>query len=356
MGGCCCCSSKGVGVNHSPAFYHVRKDTSSHIICCLASIGMSVASVLFRTTACAANYRGMGFTVSWVRFVIEVFVSSVWTLFDVHSIVQYPRASEEREPLSSHHGTVAALSTGLLVNTNLETSSPDTYRPPPAPLPYDVNLGRPQTPPSYQETCGNKNDAPVHTANTGTVDETISGNDILETLDELLKKSDYKVEKDTELASSMEIEVELEKSGELKKSSEPLVFVGEECPTCLEGLLEGNGDVSDFSSHLSKQILAVVQKLVDITSCFFAEYDDDNPKIITKCEHHFHLACILEWMERSDTCPVCDQVRRFIDFGLEYFNSVIDLLASRNDIHSPCRCLAICYSSMEVLASPRLKF
>lgn len=178
----------------------------------------------------------MGFTVSWVRFVIEVFVSSLWTLFDVHSIVQYPRASEEREPLSSHHGTVAALSTGLLVNTNLETSSPDTYRPPPAPLPYDVNLGRPQTPPSNQETCGNKNDAPVHTANTGTVDETISGNDILETLDELLKKSDYKVEKDTELASSMEIEVELEKSGELKKSSEPLVFVGEECPTCLEGI------------------------------------------------------------------------------------------------------------------------
>lgn len=177
----------------------------------------------------------MGFTVSWVRFVIEVFLSSLWTLFDVHSIVQYPRASEEHEPLSSHHGTVAALSTGLLVNTNLETSSPDTYRPPPAPLPYDVNLGRPQTPPSSQETCGNKNDAPVHTANTGTVDETISGNDILETLDELLKKSDYKVEKDTELASSMEIEVELEKSGELKKSSEPLVLVVEECPTCLEG-------------------------------------------------------------------------------------------------------------------------
>ncbi|KAF7113112.1 hypothetical protein RHSIM_RhsimUnG0160300 [Rhododendron simsii] len=234
----------------------------------------------------------MGFTVSWVRFVIEVFVSSLWTLFDVHSIVQYPRASEEREPLSSHHGTVAALSTGLLVNTNLETSSPDTYRPPPAPLPYDVNLGRPQTPPSNQVTCGNKNDTPVHTANTGTVDETISGNDILETLDELLKKSDYKVEKDTELASSMEIEVEFEKSGELKKSSEPLVLVGEECPTCLE------------------------------------EYDDDDPKIITKCEHHFHLACILEWMERSDTCPVCDQVRRFIDFGCEYFNSVIDLLAS----------------------------
>ncbi|VFQ74925.1 unnamed protein product [Cuscuta campestris] len=38
-----------------------------------------------------------------------------------------------------------------------------------------------------------------------------------------------------------------------------------------------------------------------------SEYDEENPKIITKCEHHFHLACIFEWMERSDTCPVCDQ-------------------------------------------------
>ncbi|KAH7841625.1 hypothetical protein Vadar_032248 [Vaccinium darrowii] len=205
MGGCCCCSSKGVGVNRSPAFYH------------------------------------------------------------------YPRALEEREPLSSHHDTVAALSTGLLVNTNLETSSPDTYRPPPPPLPYNANLGRPLTQLSNVEVCSNKNDESVHTADIEIVQETISGNDILETVDEDLKKSDCKVQKDTELDSSTDIEVELEKSGELKKSSEPLVLVVEECPTCLE------------------------------------EYDDDNPKIITKCEHHFHLACILEWMERSDTCPVCDQ-------------------------------------------------
>lgn len=30
--------------------------------------------------------------------------------------------------------------------------------------------------------------------------------------------------------------------------------------------------------------------------------------MLTKCEHHFHLCCILEWMERSETCPVCDKV------------------------------------------------
>jgi len=39
-----------------------------------------------------------------------------------------------------------------------------------------------------------------------------------------------------------------------------------------------------------------------------AEYTPDNPKIITKCCHHFHLGCIYEWMERSDTCPICGKV------------------------------------------------
>lgn len=42
-----------------------------------------------------------------------------------------------------------------------------------------------------------------------------------------------------------------------------------------------------------------------------ADYVAENPNIITGCEHHFHLSCILEWMERSDACPICDQVSGF---------------------------------------------
>ncbi|GFZ16458.1 RING/U-box superfamily protein [Actinidia rufa] len=185
----------------------------------------------------------------------------------------HSRVLEEHEPLSSHHGAVSALSTGLLVDTNLLTSIPDTYRPPPAPLPYDANLIRPRTPPSNQESCVKKNDTASHTETTESVEETNVGN-TQEISPKDLKGSDCKVQTDTELASSKDFEVELEKSGELKKSSEPVVSVLEEdvCPTCLE------------------------------------EYDTENPKIMTQCEHHFHLACILEWMERSDTCPVCDQV------------------------------------------------
>jgi len=37
------------------------------------------------------------------------------------------------------------------------------------------------------------------------------------------------------------------------------------------------------------------------------EYTDDNPKIMTECNHHYHLGCIYEWMERSDRCPVCSK-------------------------------------------------
>ena len=67
------------------------------------------------------------------------------------------RASKEHELLSFHHGTASTLSTGLLVDTNLGTSPSDTYRPPPAPIPYDVDLGHPQTLPATEESCVNKN-------------------------------------------------------------------------------------------------------------------------------------------------------------------------------------------------------
>lgn len=41
---------------------------------------------------------------------------------------------------------------------------------------------------------------------------------------------------------------------------------------------------------------------------FCAEYESENPRLLTNCGHDFHLACILEWMERSEACPVCDKV------------------------------------------------
>lgn len=180
----------------------------------------------------------------------------------------YPVVSEEHEPLSSHQGQASTLSAGLLVDTNLETSIPDTYRPPPTPLPYDANLGHPRSPLNNREDSGNKREPPAQITNTEAVGErniSISG----DTQAKELKESDCKMQTDIEEAE--DLEGELDDADDLKKPCEPIAVVVEECPTCLE------------------------------------EYDEENPKIVTKCEHHFHLSCILEWMERSDTCPVCDQ-------------------------------------------------
>ncbi|KAG9137316.1 hypothetical protein Leryth_014943 [Lithospermum erythrorhizon] len=49
----------------------------------------------------------------------------------------------------------------------------------------------------------------------------------------------------------------------------------------------------------------------DVCPTCLEEYTEENPKIITKCSHHFHLGCIYEWMERSENCPVCGKVMAF---------------------------------------------
>ncbi|GJN24111.1 hypothetical protein PR202_gb11831 [Eleusine coracana subsp. coracana] len=41
------------------------------------------------------------------------------------------------------------------------------------------------------------------------------------------------------------------------------------------------------------------------------EYHFENPKIALQCNHNFHLSCIYEWMERSQSCPICAKVCGF---------------------------------------------
>lgn len=120
---------------------------------------------------------------------------------------------EERESLTSNDGTAASLSAGLLLSLNLETSTPDTYQPPPAPLPYDVVLG----PVSTDSESGKR---------------TVSGSSF-ETLItyEDLEESDSKAQANPEVLSPKKIE--------LSKSNESLALMTEEeevCPICLEGI------------------------------------------------------------------------------------------------------------------------
>ncbi|BFG22018.1 hypothetical protein CerSpe_082920 [Prunus speciosa] len=160
-----------------------------------------------------------------------------------------PPVLEEQESLRSHDVAASALSAGLLVHWDLEASTPDTYRPPPPPLPYDMVFG-----------CSKSTDS-------DSVRETISCSsfDTSATCGDL-GESDCKVQENSLNTSPKKLE--------LLKSNEPHVFAKEDedvCPICLE------------------------------------DYETENPKFITKCKHHYHLCCILEWMERSDACPICDQ-------------------------------------------------
>ncbi|XP_028767440.1 probable E3 ubiquitin-protein ligase RHB1A isoform X2 [Neltuma alba] len=190
-------------------------------------------------------------------------------LSDPPAYFYQPRASEERVPLSSNHGSASAFSRGLLVDTNLETSSPDTYRPPPAPAPYsNVTLVVTQTPPGVHEISDNKTNTSIQSTDSNSAEEIVTsdGHGNMTKLEEQ-KELEGKVQSDLELDPAKDSEIELQ------KLDEPVILAEEEdvCPICLE------------------------------------EYDDENPKLNTKCDHHFHLACILEWMERSENCPVCDK-------------------------------------------------
>ncbi|KAL0918798.1 hypothetical protein M5K25_010834 [Dendrobium thyrsiflorum] len=51
----------------------------------------------------------------------------------------------------------------------------------------------------------------------------------------------------------------------------------------------------------------------DVCPTCLEEYNPENPKIKTECSHHFHLSCIYEWMERSDSCPICGKEMEFCE-------------------------------------------
>lgn len=180
-----------------------------------------------------------------------------------------PPSLEDRETLRSFNGTASGLPTGFFVGLNLDTSSPDTFRPPPAPIPFNVLFGRPQTPVGSLEIQGQKCDSTQQSIQSGGMTDTfgIDKHDI-PTACGHVDKSEGRTLADILLASPTKSDVEISRPcefGELAAEEEDV------CPICLE------------------------------------EYDAENPKKVTNCEHDFHLSCLLEWMERSDSCPVCDK-------------------------------------------------
>ncbi|XP_031502609.1 probable E3 ubiquitin-protein ligase RHB1A [Nymphaea colorata] len=168
-----------------------------------------------------------------------------------------PCAPVEQDPFSLRR-RFSAVSTDALVDTHLEASESEIFQAPPPP-----SLRFPNTLQDDLHPSGN-------TVGRHMLEDQ-SGRDALTVADEDLK---------AEIKSLDQCFAESPKfSGEKNsKLNEPISVEKDEedvCPTCLE------------------------------------EYDKENPKIITNCGHHFHLSCILEWMERSDNCAVCSQPMMF---------------------------------------------
>jgi hypothetical protein len=120
----------------------------------------------------------------------------------------------EHESLTSHNGAASVLTAEFLVDWGLDVSTPDTFRPPPTPLPYDLVLG-----------CTQSTDS-----------ETINGSSfgILTTCEDL-EESDCKAQANSLSVSPRKLEI--------PKLNEPNLSVAEEedvCPICLEGVLCGN--------------------------------------------------------------------------------------------------------------------
>lgn len=128
---------------------------------------------------------------------------------------QCPPTFEERESLTSNGGTTASLAAGFLVGMNLEASIPDTFRSPPAPLPYDIVLGG---------SASTDSESGRETVSVSSFETSITRDDI--------EESNCKAQaKSTPLSP---------KKGELLKSNGTQVFVTEEedvCPICLEGIV-----------------------------------------------------------------------------------------------------------------------
>ncbi|XP_060215064.1 E3 ubiquitin-protein ligase At3g02290-like [Lycium barbarum] len=69
----------------------------------------------------------------------------------------------------------------------------------------------------------------------------------------------------------------------------------------------------DYSSKIVTGVQYEVSSSEDEDVCptCLEEYTPENPKISTKCCHHYHLSCIYEWQMRSEKCPVCGKLMEF---------------------------------------------
>ncbi|KAI8534196.1 hypothetical protein RHMOL_Rhmol10G0070100 [Rhododendron molle] len=178
------------------------------------------------------------------------------------------RRGEEHSIPSTIQGAASLTSTA-----SFDNSLSDMYRSPPRPLPYDAD-------PRY-----------VHLQRDGLVSRREKG-------------SSHSQEETEPLRSDTNVDSVPLNTGDKWNQS-----------TCEEGSKEYQTK-SSFKLSATKATTGFTPIYSssddeDVCPTCLEEYTTENPKIITKCSHHFHLGCIYEWMERSESCPVCGKVMVF---------------------------------------------
>lgn len=77
-------------------------------------------------------------------------------------------------------------------------------------------------------------------------------------------------------------------------------------PTAVAAAAAGGKQQRKGGSKVSLQ-----EEEEDVCPTCLDPYSEDNPMVLTRCGHHFHLPCLYEWLERSETCPVCGAAMQF---------------------------------------------
>ncbi|XP_042502184.1 E3 ubiquitin-protein ligase At3g02290-like isoform X1 [Macadamia integrifolia] len=164
--------------------------------------------------------------------------------------------------------------TSLTSTSSIDNSLSDMYRSPPRPLPCDADPRR------------------FRTQRDGLVSRREKGSSHSHEETEPLRASDTDAEQESLSAGDKWNESDCDGGSKERRSESSLKH-------SLAKVMGGVGYV--YSSAEDE----------DFCPTCLEEYTTENPKIMTKCSHHFHLGCIYEWMERSDSCPVCGKVMVF---------------------------------------------
>ncbi|XP_031492344.1 E3 ubiquitin-protein ligase At3g02290-like [Nymphaea colorata] len=191
-----------------------------------------------------------------VRCFIHQLLRAYTSLFQQGEIRAVTSAPQGVTPLAAP-GQVSPL---------VDNSLLDMYRSPPRPLPYDVDSRYSRL--QRDGLISRREKASSHFHDESEPLQRNSSSSGLDSLSEKWKRTEYDGQSKNGLSDSSSKHLLSKVSSEVAYTF-PSSEDEDVCPTCLE------------------------------------EYTPEDPKIITQCSHHFHLGCIYEWMERSESCPVC---------------------------------------------------